>query len=160
MIPRVRLEAALSPVAQAFLSKFIDPAEAWLAEHDGLTPAQARSRARNAARSLGKSWPDHLPPSALIDPAEALEIQQKCGLYGLSPLEILEAVEQAEMALGGPAAALRLAAADVRDVDTQAMSAACGITRRRAQQIKRERVDLAERQFSLFCGEDEEGGEE
>lgn len=158
MTPRAALAASLPQAAQAFLSPHIDPADAFISWHAGLTPAQARSRARNSARGLGTSWPDRLPHGALIDPKEIAEIQQQCGLRALSPDEIIEAVEQAEAVLGGPEAALRLAQADTREVDTLALSKGCGISRRRAQQIKKARGDLAKRQLPLFiCGEDEEG---
>lgn len=161
MIPRATLESALPAQARKYLGKYIDPADAFLFWSEGLTPQQARSRARNSARSLGSSWPDHLPAHAIIKHEEAFEVQQQCGLHGVSPLEILEAVEAAEMALGGQDAALRLAAAAAREVDARAHSLACGITQRRAQQIKKSRVDLAALQIPLFdCKEEgEEGGE-
>lgn len=150
MTRRAQLEAALPPGAQAFLSKQIDPADAWLAWKNRLTIGQAHSRARNFARQLGSSWPDCLPSSSLMDPAEITEIQHLCGLHGLSPLEILEAVEAAETALAAPDAAPRLAQADAQEVDTRELGKACNITRRRAQQIKKSMVDLAARQLPLF----------
>lgn len=150
-----RLVAALGPVAKSFLSRHIDPADAWLAAAEGLLHKQARSRARNAARSLGSSWPDRLSPDRLLDPAEMLETQHLCGLHAISPPELLEAVEAADGALNAADAAQRLAQADAREVDSRALAAVLGITQRRAQQIKAQRVDLAERQMPLFGNEED-----
>lgn len=155
---RAALIQALPPAARAMCrSKYIDPADAFIAHTLGKTPEQARSKARNARRSFGQSWPDHLPAHALLDPAELLEIQHSCGLHALAPDEILEAVEAATAAIGGDDAARLLAQADLREVDTKALAAVSRVTQRRAQQIKREKVDLAERQMPLWDdGEDVE----
>lgn len=156
-----RLVAALGPVARSYLSKYVDPADAWLAAQDGLFTKQARSRARNAARSLGSSWPDRLPVSTLIDPSDLLETQQECGFHALAPDAILEAVEAGIAALGGADAARLLAQADACEVDTRALADMSRLTQRRARQIKARRVALAECQMPLFTGEgDEEGGEQ
>ncbi|MGE0069139.1 MAG: hypothetical protein AB7S67_02815 [Thiomonas sp.] len=153
--------AALGPVARSYLSKYIDPADAWLAEQEGLFHKQARSRARNAARCLGGSWPDRLPAGALIDPAEAAETQHSCGFHALAPDQILEALEAGIAALGGADGARMLAQADAREVDTRALADMSGLTQRRARQIKSLRVARAAVQMPLFTGEgDEEGGEQ
>ena len=53
---------ALPPAAQALFDQadgWIDPADAFIAAAEGLTSAQACSRARNSARPLGGDWPEN-----------------------------------------------------------------------------------------------------
>lgn len=148
-----RLVAALPPVARSYLSKHIDPADAWIASAEGLLKKQARSRARNAARSLGSSWPDRLPGTALIDPSEVAEIQASCGLHAIPPDEILEAIEVAGAVLAREGAAWMLAQVDVEEIDTALLADVSKITRRRAQQLKSKRLALAQAgQLSLLEG--------
>uniref|UniRef100_D5X4Y6 ATPase central domain-containing protein n=1 Tax=Thiomonas intermedia (strain K12) TaxID=75379 RepID=D5X4Y6_THIK1 len=149
------LIAALPPAARPYIAAGLDPAAAYIALHDGLTVRQARSRARNDARSLGASWPDRLPAAALAD-APDLE-----NLPAADPLEMQQAVDAALAALAAPGAAAALHRADLAECDTAAHAAACGITQRRAQQIRREHLDLAERQMPLFddLSDDEEGAQ-
>lgn len=135
---RAALIAALPPAAQALCyAAHIDAADAFLAHHDGLTPKQAASRARNEARSLGKSWPDRLPASAIVDHCEALEIQQNCGLYGADPLDLLIAKEAATAACAAEDAAAVAVAADWAEADSRALADVFKLTRRRVQQIKK-----------------------
>lgn len=148
-----RLVAALPPVARSYLSKHIDPADAWIASAEGLFKKQARSRARNAARSLGSSWPDRLPGTALIDPSEVAEIRHSCGLHALAPDEILEGLEAVAAALARKDAASLLAQASAREIDTAQLADVSKITQRRAQQIKARRVVLATAQMPLFGDE-------
>ncbi len=133
---RAALLAALPQAARPYLGHGVDPAGAWLAWHDGLTPAQARSQARNSARCLGSSWPDRLPPGALIELADAPQA-------GGDPLTLLVAEEAARAALVEGAAPARLAVADSLDLDTRRLADMHRLTRRRAQQLKAQRVALA-----------------
>lgn len=146
-----RLVAALPPAASQYLSKYIDPGDAYIAACEGLFTKQARSRARNARRSMGSSWPDRLPAGVLIDPEEWHEIQHSHGFHALDPLEILLAAEAAAEALAAPGAAGRLTQADIHETDTSAMSDVFKITQRRAQQIKAQREVQAGAQMVLFC---------
>lgn len=161
MTPRARMLEALSPAARAMVGEYIDPAEAWLAEHDGLTLKKARELARNAERSLGSSWPDTLLAHARIDPEDPEETQQNRGLYGLDPLEMLAALEAVGAAIDAAQAdetRARLAAAALREADTREMADVFGVTQRRAQQIKKKQIADAidSQQFMLFEGEEEE----
>jgi hypothetical protein len=153
---------ALSPAARAMVDfKYIDPAEAFLAEHDGLTVKKARQRARNAARSLGSSWPGTLAATARIDPEDPEETQQNRGLYGLGPLEMLaalDAVAEAIDAAQEDKTRARLIAAALREAETRQIADVFHVTQRRAQQIKKKQVEDAidSQQFALFEGEEEE----
>lgn len=120
----------------------IDPADAWLAWQDDLTTPQARGRARNTARPLGSSWPDHLPAGALA-----------------APLQILEACESVRTLLNAQNAPQKLLGAAWCEADTRAMADMFGMTHRRAQKIKKKWVDWSARRQDLFGDEDEEGGE-
>lgn len=155
MTPRAALIAALPREAQSMCQNgYIDPADAFISWATGLTPAQARSRARNSARSLGQGWPDR---AALCD-TEAIEFS---GVFGDDPLQILLACEAAESALAARDAAkrLRLRLADLTDADTAKLADVFHLTKRRAQQIKAAALAAAGAgQLDLFCEEEEEGG--
>lgn len=125
-----------------------------------MTLEKARERARNAARSLGSSWPDTLPATARIDPEDPEETQQNRGLYGLDPLEMLAALDAAAEAIDAAQAdktRARLIAAALREADTRQIADVFSVTHRRAQQIKKKQIEDAidSQQFMLF-----EGGEE
>lgn len=152
MTPRT-LAAALPPKAARYLSRYIDPAAAFLAYHDGLTVGQAHSRARNAARSLGTSWPDRMAAGDLIDPIELLECLQECGLYGADPSEILEDCERVQAWIDAADAPQRLLLADWRDADTRALADVLHVTQRRAQQIVKRALEQGGAQGDLFGGE-------
>lgn len=139
------IRAALPPEARKYLSRYIDPAEAFISLRDGLTQKQARSRARNLARPLGSSWPDRAPVVSLQD----LDLH---GENQGGPLEILLAREAASAALTAPAAARRLAVCEAGEIDTAQLADMFKITQRRAQQIKAKKIDEAEagRQGVLF----------
>lgn len=97
-----RMVEALPPGACAIYAAAVgrlDPADSYIAWADGLTPTQARSRARNANRSFGTSWPDHLQGHDVTDLAEANEIQHQCGLHSTNPLDLLEALESVHRAM-------------------------------------------------------------
>lgn len=139
-----RLSAALPPPARAIFLEAegrLDPAEAYLASADDLSLDQARSRARNARRGFGRSWPDSYQFCSIDDP----EVQRLVdhSLTGSDPLALLLAAEAAADALAAPDAAERLAAADVADLDTAAAALAWGVTRRRAQQLRSQRLAAA-----------------
>ena len=154
MIQRATLIQVLPPGAQALAAAArLDAADALIGFHDGLTPAQAASRARNARRGLGQSWPDR---AALCD-TEAIDFS---GVFGDDPLQILLAREAAESALSARDAAKRLRLADLTDADTAKLADAFRLTKRRAQQIKAEALAAVEAgQLDLFCGDEEKGSE-
>ncbi|MGE0107962.1 MAG: hypothetical protein AB7S53_13430 [Thiomonas sp.] len=153
MTPRAALLAALPPAAQALASAArLDAADAYIAHACGLTAAQAASRARNAARSLGQSWPDRVP----VYDVETIDFS---GIFDADPMAILLAIEAAEAAIAAPGAAQRLSAAAVTEVDTDALARRDGITRRRAQQIKKATLaEVESGQLDLFGADDEEKG--
>ncbi|MEL5849560.1 MAG: hypothetical protein U7M05_09385 [Candidatus Igneacidithiobacillus chanchocoensis] len=158
---RARMLEALSPAARARVGEYIDPADAWLAEREGISQKKARNRARNLERSLGKSWPDRLPASALIDPGDPQAALQGQGLYGLDPAEILEALEAVTEAIKAAQAdktRARMLAAILRETDTRELADVFHVTQRRAQQIKKKQLEDAIdlQQFALFEGEEEE----
>ncbi len=156
---RARMLEALPPSARAMVDlKYIDPADAYIAHATGKTEEQARSRARNAARPLGSSWPDRLAKSALVDVKDWRETQHLCGLLGTDPALLVEAEEAAAAALDDPEAHQELALADLREADARDMADVFRITQSRAQKIKKERVDLTEMQRGFDF--DFEGGEE
>lgn len=126
------LIAALPATAHRYVSCGLDPADAFLALCDGLSPKQARSRARNLARAGGRSWPDRLPPHAVVDLSDAEHISRD----DADPLHLLLAREVAQEAMDAADADAALYAAELAEVDTLAISAAFHLTRRRAQQIK------------------------
>ncbi|HPA06189.1 MAG TPA: hypothetical protein PLB67_17290 [Candidatus Hydrogenedentes bacterium] len=136
-----QLAAALPEEARAIYFEargWLDAADAFLAARDGLTPDQARSRARNAARNLGASWPDRYEYHS-IDDREVRSVADR-SFFGSDPGLIFEARQSAELALAARDAARRLAEADLADLgelDTADLAARRGITRRRAQQIRR-----------------------
>lgn len=133
-----QLVAALPENARAiyFESRgWLDAADAFIAAADGLTPARARSRARNAARNLGASWPDRYEYHS-IDDREVRSVADR-SFFGSDPGLIFEARQSAELALAARDAARRLAEADLGELDTADLAARRGITRRRAQQIRR-----------------------
>lgn len=156
MSPR-HLAAALPPQAAKYLSRYIDPADAFIAACDGLSVRRAHSLARNAARSFGPSWPDRFPsPPPNHDPdgtdaaAAALENVQTHSLRQVDPLGILCAIETAIEALEAPGAGARMRQADLDEIDTAAMADMFGMTQRRAQQIKKAQIEMAGVQGDLF----------
>lgn len=159
---RAAMMEVLSPAAREMVDgKYIDEAEAWLAEHDGIEYEKACQRARNAERSLGSSWPDTLPDSARIDPEAPLNTQPSQSLYALDPLEMLIAVEAVAEAIDAARAdktRARLIAASLREADTRQIAEAFGLTKRRAQQLKKKQIADAidSQQFALFEGGEEE----
>ncbi|MDD4886978.1 MAG: hypothetical protein PHO64_08650 [Thiomonas sp.] len=162
MIARRHLAAALPPQAAKYLSRYIDPADAFIAACDGLSVRRAHSLARNAARSFGPSWPDRFPsPLPNHDPdgedaaQQALENVQSHSLRQVDPAELLCAIEEAIAALEAPGAGARMRQADLDEIDTQAMSEMFGMTQRRAQQIKKAQCEQAQVQGDLF----ENGGD-
>jgi hypothetical protein len=145
--------AAVLPVrAAAYLSRYIDPADAFLAHHDGLTVEQAHSHARNAARPLGTSWPDRIQTGDLVDPDDLLESLQACGLYGADPREIIEVCERVQARLDAANAPQTLLAADWRDADPAALADLFRVTQRRAQQIVKKALEQGGAQGDLFGG--------
>jgi len=141
------MAAALPPAAAKYLGSYIGPADAFIAYMDGLTVAQARSRARNAARSFGSSWPDRMPSGALVDPTEMRETQRMCGPRGVDPFDFLCAIEAAREVMEADGAAQRLRMADMADADTRDMSDMFRLTQRLAQQV------LAARRRALDAGQ-------
>ncbi|MDE2268586.1 MAG: hypothetical protein KGL33_06180 [Betaproteobacteria bacterium] len=135
---RAALLDSLPPAARAMCYfKYIDAADAFISWCDGLTPSQARSRARNAARPMGSSWPDRACVVSLQD----IDFQ---GENQDDPLEILLAREAAAAALAARDAGQRLALAAARETDTAQLADMFKITQRRAQQIKAKKIDEAE----------------
>ncbi|OZB71356.1 MULTISPECIES: hypothetical protein [unclassified Thiomonas] len=158
---RARMLEALSPAARARVGEYIDPADAWLAEREGISQKKARNRARNLERSLGKSWPDTLPDRARVDPEDSRNTQQAQGFYGLDPLEMLaalEAVAEAIAAAQEDKTRARFIAAALREAETRQIADVFHVTQRRAQQIKKKQVEDAidSQQFALFEGGEEE----
>lgn len=146
-----QLVAALPENARAiyFESRgWLDAADAFIASVDGLTPRQARSRARNTARNLGASWPERYEYHSIDDP-EARSVADR-SLFGSDPALLYEAREAAALALAARDAARRLAEADLAEQDTAALAARRGVTRRRAQQIRRAARLAAAGQESLL----------
>lgn len=145
-----QLAAALPEEARAIYFEargWLDAADAFLSAADGLTPAQARSRARNTARNLGASWPERYEYNSIDDP-EARSVADR-SLFGSDPALLYEAREAAALALAARNAALRLAQADLDELDTASLAARLRVTRRRAQQILRA-ARLAAEQESLL----------
>lgn len=133
-----KLVSALPENARAIYFEargWLDPADAFIAAADGLTPAQARSRARNGARNLGASWPDRYEYHSIDEPEVRFVADRS--FFGSDPALICQARQSAELALAARDAARRLAEADLDEQDTAALAARRGITRRRAQQIRR-----------------------
>lgn len=133
-----QLAAALPENARAIYFEargWLDAADAFLSAADGLTPAQARSRARNAARNLGASWPDRYEYHSVDDP-EVRSVADR-SFFGSDPALVCEAREAAALALAARDAARRLARADLAELSTAAVAASLRVTRRRAQQLVR-----------------------
>jgi hypothetical protein len=157
----ITLVAALPPAAQAIYASargHIDPADAFLAAHDGLTSKKARSDARNARRSYGRSWPDRFcfserdveEQSAGLDDddagqADPLEIDPLA-----EPLSWLLAVERVEAAMaesesGGDAEL------DTPHMQSLTIAKRDRITPRRARQdLQKKREARAQGQGDLF----------
>lgn len=148
---RAALIQALPPGAQALAAAArLDAADALIAFHDGLTPSQAASRARNARRSFGQSWPDRAP---LVD----LQWVDFDGVLEADPLDHLLAEEAVAEALSRPDAARRLWLDDLQAADTSSMADVFNLTRRRAQQIKKAALQATEAgQADLFGGDEDE----
>jgi hypothetical protein len=147
---RASLFAALPPAAQSMCDfEYIDAADAFLAWADGLNEAQARSRARNAARAGGWSWPDRVDFCSVA----LAESKHSSGLYGADPALLIEAIEAASAALACPKAKADLHRADLRNMDTRQASDMFRLTQRRVQQLKAQRLALAQAgQLSLLEG--------
>jgi hypothetical protein len=143
------MAAALPGGAAKYLSEYIDPADAFIAWHDGLTVKQAHSKVRNAARSFGASWPDRLPMRA-----DCPDLQAQ---WAADPLDVLCAIQAAEDALGADGAGDALHAASIAEADTRHMADMFGLTQRRAQQIKKQQIEIARRQRDLFSDDDQGG---
>lgn len=134
---RARMLEALNPTARGMVGEYLDPADAWLAQHDGLTASQANSRARNARR-LGRKWPDAAAAAfVLLDVGDCENLVQPSGFFGICPLQILEAIEAAAAALDADDASKKLEEAGLVETCTLRAGRALGITNRRAQQIKK-----------------------
>lgn len=130
--------AALPPPARALFDQGgLDPAEAWLAQIEGKTNAQARAQARR------------LRGSAAITPGSLADASWLCG-SGADPLLVLEAVGAA--ALDSAALTAAEVAADFEAADTGSHAQKIGRTQRRVQQIFKARRERAERQLELFVG--------
>lgn len=145
---RAALLDALPPAARAMCDfEYIDAADAFLAWADGLTPAQARSRARNAARAGGNwSWPDRVDFYSL----DCAETTQSSGLHGADPLDLIAARQAAESALAGPQTQAELHRDDLQNMDTRRAADVFRLTQRRMQQIKKNSLNQAEIQGVLF----------
>lgn len=139
---RAALLDSLPPAARAMCDfKYIDAADAFLAWADGLTPAQARSRARNAARAGGNwSWPDRVDFYSI----DSAETTQTCCLHGADPFDLIAARQAAESALAAPQAQAELHRDDLQNLDTRRTADVFRLTRRRAQQLKAQRLALAQ----------------
>lgn len=142
------MAASLPQEARQYLNKYIDPADAFLAWTDGLTQKQARSRARNAARALGSSWPDRLPTTA-IDDCEVLQshqVEDPAAL--LEALEIASSVHREELEAAGVAALLD----SISHAPGADLARNLGLTHRRGQQIRAaQRRALEAGQQDLFA---------
>lgn len=127
--------------------EYIDAADAFLAWADGLTPAQARSRARNAARAGGNwSWPDRVDFYSL----DRIETTQSSGLHGADPLDLIAARQAAESALAEPETQAAMHRDDLQNLDTRRAADVLKITQRRVQQLRRERLRFLARQGVLL----------
>ena len=122
-----RLCAQSLPAGAVRVNQYVDAADAWLANATKLSPKQAKSRARNAERSLGTSWPDRMPAGALVDVDDPLETPRSLGVYGADPCELIAAIEAAEAVFDADLAAAALLTADLNDADTAAHARACGV---------------------------------
>ena len=141
-----RLAAALPPEAQQLhrdARGWLDAADAFIAAVEGLTAAQACSRARNVER-WGNHWPDR---PAFADPTTTSTADD--------PLAVIEAAEAVAAALRAADAQPRLARAEADEIDTQQLARQLRVTRRRAQQLRSEAIELARRGQTGF---DWEGG--
>ena len=152
MTPRAALIAALPREAQSMCQNgYIDPADAFISWASGLTPAQAASRARNARRRMGTSWPDR----CAVDDIDLEGVSSESSISFSDPIAILLAKEAAESALAAPDAALRLRQADLTDADTAKLADVFRFTQRRAQQIKSAALAAAADQLELFKDDEE-----
>ena len=143
MTPRARMLEALSPAARAMVGEYIDPAEAWLAAHDGLTAAKANNRARNARR-FGRNWPDASKARwSFVDVGDCENLIQPSGFFGICPLQILEAIEAAEAALDSDDALQNLDQATAQEISTDRAGAALGLSKRRAEQMKKAALKMS-----------------
>lgn len=156
-----KLCAKSLPAGAVRVNKYVDAADAFLANSAKLTPKQAKSRARNAERSLGTSWPDRMPAGALVDVDDPLETPRSRGVYGADPCELIAAIEAAEAVFDADLAGEALLAADLREADTSAHARACGVGLRMAQITIKAQRESRKVQPDLFeQGEDDEGGEQ
>lgn len=134
---RAAMMEVLSPAAREMVDEYIDPADAFLASHDGLTAAQANNRARNARR-FGRNWPDASKARwSFVDVGDCENLIESRGFFGICPLQILEALEAAAAALDAADAGKKLEEAGIIETCTLRAGRALGITNRRAQQIKK-----------------------
>ena len=134
-----RCAAALDPKSAALHARAggtLDAAGAWLAAHGGeweKTEKQLRSAARRerGQRTFGGAW------SSWSDQDQD------------DPLELLAAAQTAAELDAAVCAAAELAA-DWESIDTLRHATACRITRRRAQQVRAERLQALEIQGVLL----------
>ena len=153
-----KLCAKSLPAGAVRVNQYVDAADAWLANATKLSPKQAKSRARNAERSLGTSWPDRMPAGALVDVDDPLETPRSLGVYGADPCELIAAIEAAEAVFDADLAAAALLTADLNDADTAAHAKACGVGLRMAQISIKAQKEMRKVQLDLFEQSDEEGG--
>ena len=153
-----RLCAQALPAGAVRVNQYVDAADAFLANSAKLTPKQAKSRARNAARCLGKSWPDRMPDGALVDVDDPLETPSSSGIYGADPMVLIAAIEAAQAVFDAGLAGSLLLKADLQEADTEAHARACGVGLRMAQISIKTQRELRKVQRDLFEQSDEEGG--
>lgn len=150
------LVEALPAAARAIFEAgggFLDPADAFLAAADGLTPKQARSRARNDARWLGGSFPDQLPPGARADVAEVSGLAGGGQLHFMDPQEIVALLELCARAPQRAARGYGLED-DWREASLADLARRHGRTLRTAQLARLRALDaIARGQQDLFGGE-------
>ncbi len=154
-----RLCAQALPAGAVRVNQYVDAADAFLANSAKLTQKQAESRARNAARCLGKSWPDRMPAGALVDVDDPLETPSSSGVFGADPAALIAALEAAEAVFDAGLAGEALLTADLCEADTAAHARACGVGLRMAQISLKAQLEARKVQLDLFEAEEDEGGE-
>lgn len=132
------MAAALPAAAQQLLRAaggHLDAAAAFIASAGGLSVSLACSRERN-----GRRWGPHWPDRPVFS-----DLPTATSTTAADPLAILEAVEAGAAALCADDAAARLAAADTAELDTAELARQLRVTLRRAQQLKKEKMEAARR---------------
>ena len=153
-----RLCAQALPAGAVRVNRYLDAADAFIANAKKLTPKQAESRARNAARCLGKSWPDRLPAGARVDVDDPIETPRSSGIFGADPMVLIAAIEAAQAVFDADLATSLLLTADIQEANTAAHARACGVGLRMAQISIKEQRELRKVQMDLFEAEEDEGG--